>query len=121
MSETGEAYQLGQTIGASGPSYVIIHYPSNEQHPTSGKSNGSSVKRARIVSRLPCTNFKEPSYMHSFSITKSFFVLIEQPLSVSLKRVLSSLISGKPLVGALKWRQKMVSHRDYDSTDSFHK
>lgn len=107
ITENGEAFQLGQTIGGKGSSYVIIHYP-----PPAGNDNqenkSRAINRARIVSRVQCSSLKEPSYMHSFSITESFFVLIEQPLSVSLRTVVGSLLAGKPLVHALKWRKKMV-------------
>lgn len=106
-TEKGEAFQLGQSIGTKGPSYVIIHYPP-KMDGLDVKAKSSAIDRARIVSRVPCSSLKEPSYMHSFSITDSYFVLIEQPLTVSLKTVLGSLLSGKPLVHALKWRQNMV-------------
>ena len=46
--------------------------------------------------------------MHSFSITDSYFVLIEQPLNVSFKTVFSSFLLGKPLVNSLKWRPNKV-------------
>lgn len=102
VSEKDGSYNLGQVIGAMGPQYAIVHYP------PVGVSSSSSVKQARIVSRVPCRSMKEPSYMHSFSITESFYVLIEQPLTVSLKSVCGSILSGKPIVHSLKWRQKMV-------------
>ncbi|XP_046459953.1 carotenoid isomerooxygenase-like isoform X2 [Daphnia pulex] len=97
ITESGEAYQLGQKIGAKGPSYVVIHYPPDDQE-------SKATERARVVTTVPCRSLKEPSYMHSFSITDSYFVLIEQPLNVSFKTVLSSFLSGKPLVNSLKWR-----------------
>jgi hypothetical protein len=103
IAESGEAYQLGQKIGAKGPSYVIIHYPP----PVNGQQS-KPTERARIVTTVACRSLKEPSYMHSYSITDSYFVLIEQPLNVSFKTVFSSFLSGKPLVNSLKWRPNKV-------------
>lgn len=111
VTEKGEAFQLGQSIGTKGPCYAIIHYPAPVEGLTGKKESASSaVQRARIVSRVPCRSIVEPSYMHSFSITESYFVLIEQPLSVSLKTVLGYLVAGKPLVHALNWRQNRVGN-----------
>ena len=101
ITKSEEAYQLGQKIGPKGPSYVIIHYPPDDKE-------SKATERARIVATVPCRSLKEPSYMHSFSITDSYFVLIEQPLNVSFKTVFSSFLSGKPLVHSLKWRPNKV-------------
>lgn len=102
-------YHLGQTIGAKGPFYVIVHYPPPLKEPNESIQSNPSIEKACVISRIPCRSRKEPSYMHSFSITESYFVLIEQPLSVSLKAVLGSMLMGKPLVNALKWRPRMVT------------
>lgn len=111
IGNNGEAYGLGQVVGVSGPNYAIIRYPSpNEASSTASKGKKlSSVKRGQIVSRVPCRSMKEPSYMHSFSITESYYVLVEQPLVVPLKAVLKYMVCGKPLVNALKWRDIAVS------------
>lgn len=114
ITENGEAFQLGQSIGTKGPCYTIVHYPPLST-PVEGltgnkESDSSAVQRARVVSRVPCRSLGEPSYMHSFSITESYFVLIEQPLLVSLKTVLGFMVAGKPLVHALKWRQNRVGY-----------
>lgn len=101
FTQKGEAFQLGQKIGSKGPSYAIIHYPPNADNE---KAILNTVERARIIATVPCRSIKEPSYMHSFSITSSYFVLIEQPLTVSFKTIFGSLLKGKPIVHALKWR-----------------
>lgn len=103
IENNGEVFSLGQTIGLKGPSYAIVRYP-----PSSEAEDSSSAKRGQIVSRVPCRSMKEPSYMHSFSLTESYYVLVEQPLVVSLKTVLAYMISGKPLVNALKWKDITV-------------
>jgi carotenoid isomerooxygenase len=42
--------------------------------------------------------------MHSFSITEHYYVLIEQPLSVRMGKVIANVLWGKPLISALQWR-----------------
>lgn len=105
FEQNGEAFQLGQKIGSKGPTYAIIHYPPLGDNET---QISRAIERAHIISTVPCRSIKEPSYMHSFSITSSYFVLIEQPLTVSFKTVMGSLLKGKPLVHALKWRPEKV-------------
>ena len=41
--------------------------------------------------------------MHSFSVTENFYVLIEQPLSVSVTAAASAMIKGRPMSSALRW------------------
>ena len=50
----------------------------------------------------------EPNYMHSFAITDNYFIIIEQPLTVRLKKIIACFVSGKPLSTTLKWRQTQV-------------
>ena len=53
-----------------------------------------------------------PSYMHSFSVTKNYYVLIEQPLTVSVGRVIKAILKGKSLSTALRWNgdREVVFH-----------
>lgn len=46
--------------------------------------------------------------MHSFSITDHYFILIEQPLFVKINKVITNLMTGKPLVETLDWQQVEV-------------
>ena len=93
---------------------MIIHYP-----PPSDDKESNATERARVVATVSSRSLKEPSYMHSFSITDSYFVLIEQPLNVSFKTVFSSFLSGKPLVNSLKWRPNKVHQMQSNSVKKF--
>ena len=66
--------------------------------------SGSPGENGRVVCRIPCSWPSEPSYMHSFSITEHYYVLIEQPLSVRMGKVIANVLWGKPLISALQWR-----------------
>ena len=90
-------------IAKNGPNYVIVNYPAEDD-----EMSFSAADRGRVVARAPCRSLNEPSYMHSFSITKSYFVLVEQPLCVRLNSVIWSMLTGRPIVKALKWRPKLA-------------
>ena len=47
-----------------------------------------------------------PSYMHSFSMTEHYFILLEQPLTVSVTGVMSAVLKGDSLSSALRWDEK---------------
>lgn len=56
-------------------------------------------KTREIIATIPT---KEPAYMHSFGITQNYVVLAEFPF---VANPLSLLLSGKPFVENLKWKQ----------------
>ena len=80
-------------MGPMGPNYAIVHYPMTP----------SSVKDGRIVARVPCHAPTEPSYMHSFSMTANYFVLIEQSLCVKLKTLKSAVLSLTSRQRLIQW------------------
>lgn len=60
-------------------------------------------KNATVVSKIPANWTFHPSYMHSFGITKNYFIVIEQPLSISLFGSIKAKCLKKPLVSIFKW------------------
>ncbi|KAB7504835.1 Carotenoid isomerooxygenase [Armadillidium nasatum] len=44
-----------------------------------------------------------PCYMHSFALTQNYFVIIEQPLVVSTKKVIKGIVCQESLIHALEW------------------
>jgi carotenoid isomerooxygenase len=89
----GNVYNLGMILGKTGPSYVIICYPHSEQ---------SAFENARIVAKIPTRWKFHPSYMHTFGITKKFFIIIEQPLTISAPCVLKYQIMNEPFISCFK-------------------
>ena len=51
-----------------------------------------------------------PCYMHSFAITANYFVIIEQPLVVTMSKVIKSVVKDGPLIDALQWWDKGVRY-----------
>lgn len=67
-------------------------------------SLSSPWAHAKIVATIPSRYPLSICYMHTFSITPNFFVLIEQPLALFLPTLPLNQISGtKPLASCLKF------------------
>lgn len=59
--------------------------------------------QATIIASVPSRWLLNPSYMHTFGITENYFIIVEQPLSVSLTTVISCKMKQQPMCAALKW------------------
>lgn len=75
------------------PEYNVVHFP----------HGANMFENAEIVARIPARWSLNPSYMHTFGITDNFFIVIEQPLSISLVASLKSRLLNEPLGSAFKW------------------
>lgn len=62
-------------------------------------------KNAYILSKIPARWQFHPSYMHSFGITKNYFIVIEQPLSISIVNSIKAKLFKTPLASIFKWFQ----------------
>lgn len=81
------------------------------------------------MARIPARFKFNPSYMHTFGLTVNFFVIVEQPLTVSVPKVFKSHLMNDPLISCMEWfPEKQVSYRAnkrliiiyYQSTKFFH-
>ena len=108
MTQSAGAYTIAVTVGATGPTYAVVNYPPPDAAAAAAAGGRSSVAQSRIVARVKCSSPTEPNYMHSFSITENYYVIIEQPLVIPLNKTVACIIRGKPLGPALKWRQTEV-------------
>ncbi|XP_016940124.4 carotenoid isomerooxygenase [Drosophila suzukii] len=90
---SGTVYNLGTTMTRSGPAYTILCFPHGRQ----------MFEDAHVVATLPCRWKLHPGYMHTFGLTDHFFVIVEQPLSVSLPEYIKSQLNGQNMSACLKW------------------
>jgi len=67
---------------------------------------GKMFQEARYAGSVPARWGLHPSYMHTFSITDNYFVIIEQPLSVSVPAMVKNAILGEPMMANLRWFPK---------------
>lgn len=58
---------------------------------------------AHVVATVPCRWKLHPGYMHTFGLTEHYFVIVEQPLSVSLTEYIKAQLHGQNLSACLKW------------------
>lgn len=89
----GTVYNLALSVTKSGPAYNIICFPKGER----------MFENARVVAEVPVRWKLHPSYMHTFGITENFFIIVEQPLTVSVPAVVKSQLTSEPMISCLKW------------------
>lgn len=88
-----QVYNLGMTVTKTGPCYNILCFPSGD----------SMFDDAHIVATLPSRWKFHPSYMHTFGLTEHYFVIVEQPLSLSVAEIIKCQLRNKPMATNFKW------------------
>nr|XP_003702796.1 PREDICTED: carotenoid isomerooxygenase isoform X1 [Megachile rotundata] len=103
----GTVYNLGLSVTPRGPMYNIVCFsPSRIIVDDSGDEQELSMfDQAVVVASVPSRWLLNPSYMHTFGITENYFIIVEQPLAVSLTTVLSCKVKQQPMHAALKWHE----------------
>ncbi|XP_058811653.1 carotenoid isomerooxygenase isoform X3 [Topomyia yanbarensis] len=93
VMSNGTVYNLGCSVTKTGPTYTIICFPNGED----------MFENAHIVASVPARWRFHPGYMHTFGITENFFIVVEQPLSVSVPSMLVNQMMNEPMASSLKW------------------
>lgn len=96
----GTVYNLGMTVKKMGPFYNVIKFPPGDD----------MIGRAEIVASVPSRWKFNPGYMHTFGITKNYFVIVEQPLAVSVTSAIKATLVNEPLISSLKWFGEKQTH-----------
>lgn len=89
----GTVYNIGLTVTKTGPSYGVICFPKGER----------IFEDAKIIAEIPARWKLHPCYMHTFGITENFFIIVEQPLTISVPSVIKSQLTHEPMITSLKW------------------
>ena len=63
-----------------------------------------TAESGRIVGSIPHRQPLEPSYYHSFGITTNYFVFVQQPLLLQVKKMIQLKLMKKPVVDAIVTR-----------------
>nr|CAD7595911.1 unnamed protein product [Timema genevievae] len=98
---------------------LACNHQSRQPHAISfrlSESKGlSSFEQATIVATIPVRWPLHPSYMHTFGITDHYFVVVEQPLTVSVPSMIKNQVTNSPLIESLRWyKDEQVSIRRKD-------
>ncbi|XP_033606319.1 carotenoid isomerooxygenase isoform X2 [Cryptotermes secundus] len=114
VMDDGTVYNLGMSISVTGPHYAIIKFPPTCDVKSAG--DGCSNKRlsmfeqARIIGSIPARWPLHPAYMHTFGSTENYFVIVEQPLSVSVPAMVRNHLLNEPMAGSFRWYQDQQFH-----------
>lgn len=98
----GTAYNVILALYATGPHYTIVRFPQ--------VSKENVFKKAEIVAKIPTRWAFHPSYMHTFGITSNYFIIIEQPLTISVPLVMKAKFKNSPLASCFKWFPKAKTY-----------
>lgn len=93
-------YNLGLSAGRSGPAYNIICFPAGD----------NMFQDAYVAATVPCRWLLNPGYMHTFGITENYYIIVEQPLSISLTDFVKSHLNSQNFSSCLKWFENKCTH-----------
>lgn len=65
----------------------------------------SMFEQASIIGSIPARWPLHPAYMHTFGSTENYFVIVEQPLSVSVPAMVQNHLLNEPLAASFRWYQ----------------
>ncbi|KAK4884043.1 hypothetical protein RN001_000314 [Aquatica leii] len=80
--------------------HSIVCFPNK---PKKHDDDYSMYDKAEIVASIPVRWRLFPSYMHSFGITKNYFVILEQPMAISIPNLTINAFINVPTVNCLKF------------------
>ncbi|KAJ8721669.1 hypothetical protein PYW07_002444 [Mythimna separata] len=98
----GDVYNVGMSVVKGRIQHVVAKFPFTEK--------GDMFKSARIVASVKPRWTLNPSYMHTFGITENYFIIVEQPLSVSMTGLMRGLITNDKLCSSLQWNPDYETH-----------
>ncbi|XP_032669314.1 carotenoid isomerooxygenase isoform X1 [Odontomachus brunneus] len=103
----GTVYNVGLSVTPLGPRYnVVCFYPSRVIVDESGEEKELSMfDQATIVASMPCRWMLNPSYMHTFGITENYFIIVEQPLAISMVSMMVTHLKQEPMFNSFKWHE----------------
>ena len=98
FEQDGSMLSIGMAVGALGPRYVINKVPvdpSNDDNNMILAELGAPrcFNNVQQVASIASRWKLDPGYMHSFSITENYYIIIEQPLTINLPKLVKSLVS----------------------------
>ncbi|CAG9785436.1 unnamed protein product [Diatraea saccharalis] len=102
VMKNGDVYNVGMSVVKGRLRHVVVKFPYAEK--------GDMFESARVVGTMRPRWTLFPSYMHTFGMTEQYFVIVEQPLSVSLGGLLRSHLTQRPVAASLHWYPHYETH-----------
>ncbi|CAH2076131.1 unnamed protein product, partial [Iphiclides podalirius] len=91
----GDVINVGMSIIKGRVKHVVVKFPYTEK--------GDMFQRAHIVGSMKPRWSLHPSYMHTFGITENYYVIMEQPLTISVWGVFRNQLTNEPFASNLQW------------------
>lgn len=95
ITEDGTMYNLALSFSIKGLVHHIVCFPNTIL--------GSRFDKAYIVANIPARWTLYPSYMHTFGITENYFILIEQPMCLTVPKKLLRMFLDTPSHQFMRW------------------
>ncbi|KAF5305094.1 hypothetical protein FQA39_LY09356 [Lamprigera yunnana] len=102
IAKDGSVYNLALSVSNKGPQHNIVYFPKKTKK---DKNDYSMFDKAHVVAEIPSRWLLHPCYMHTFGMTKNYFIIVEQPLSLVIPRFFWTHLANKPLHNNLQWYQ----------------
>ena len=106
----GTVFNLALSFSKKGPVYHIVCFPNKARKDI---TDYSMFDKAFVLASVPVRKMFCPSYMHSFGITENYFVIIEQPLSITVPRMISTKLLKKPAHHLVQWHKNETVKQCY--------
>ncbi|KAL1465066.1 hypothetical protein WDU94_004661, partial [Cyamophila willieti] len=87
----GKIFNLGIHLTSTGPRYCILQL------------NEVADNVPQLVTSVPVRWRFHPGYMHTFAMTSNYYIIVEQPLSISVPRLVRNTFTNQPLATCLKF------------------
>ncbi|GBO98472.1 Carotenoid isomerooxygenase [Eumeta japonica] len=98
----GDVYNVGMSFKKGRLRHVVVKFPYTEK--------GDMFSRAHVVASVKPRWPLHPAYMHTFGITENYFVIVEQPLAVSICGTVRAQLANEPLSTSLRWYPEEETH-----------
>ncbi|VVC89982.1 unnamed protein product, partial [Leptidea sinapis] len=98
----GDVYNIGAHSVKGRLKLLIVKFPYKEK--------GDMFKSAEVVATVTPRWFFHPTYMHSFGISENYFILIEQPMSLSISKYIMCQMKDEGAASALNWYPEYETH-----------
>lgn len=66
-------------------------------------SESQMFEKAEIVASVKARWAFHPSYMHTFGMTDNYYVIVEQPLTISMPNMIKAHLFGEPPAACFKY------------------
>lgn len=87
-------YFVGFSIGPTGMKYQLLKIPFS-------KNSEDMLKNGKVIATMSPRWSGQMGTSHSFGMTENYLVFVEQPYTVSAKRIAASFVKGDCLKGIL--------------------